>query len=310
VIDNLILLGIIQKHAEGDGGRGAGGEAPYLGEYCPDCDVGDEVVDEDRDIYFLAFVYKGEGWDGGLLYGYNRNYHSNPDLDITDHNFVPYLRGTFGPLKVEGELWYVTGELEPSAHGADDTDVDAWAAHGNVGFDVGPVGLSLGLAYTSGDDDPLDNDKENFLRSGGQDWTPLLIMTGYYMDSNLGCMGNLNMRNVYTSTGSGLDRNVLGYTLYYATADWSPMENVVLDFALGYAQINEEDHLEYFEGYTGLDDEFGWEFDIGLTWQLMDNLKYNAKFGYFSEGDFWEMGDCNIDRDNTYSFLHALTVTF
>lgn len=302
-IDNWSLGYIFQKHAEGDGGIPKGGSAPvFIGEdLCPDCGTGTYVVDQDRDIHFLYFIYKGEGWDTGLLYGYDRNRNSNPDADITEHSFVPYLRGIFGPVNFEGEAWIALGEVDP--RDGKKTDADSWAAHGKVGFDVGPVDFGVGVAYTTGDDDPDDNDADNFVRAGGMDWQPLLIMTGYYMDANLGCQGNLNMRNAYKS-------NVMGYTLIYATAEFSPMEKVVLDFSLGYAEVNETDHLEADLGASGIDDEFGWEFDVGVTWQLMDNLKYNAKAGYFWQGDMWEYGNCNIDRDDTWSVVHALTVTF
>jgi predicted porin len=269
------------------------------------------VTDQDRDIYFLYFVYKGQGWDGGLLYGWNHDRSSAPDVyKIDDHNFVPYFRGTFGPVDVQSELWFATGELE-GVKGFEDVDVQSWAWNVELGFDLGPVGIGAGFAYTTGDDDPGDDDKENFLRSGGMDWQPLLIMTGYYMDANLGCFGNLNMRNVYTSTGSGLDANVLGYTLFYLTADWAATENVTLDAAFGYAEFNEMDHIEAANpGTGGWDDGVGWEFDVGLTWKLMENLKYNAKVGYFSEGDFWEKGNCDCDTDYELSAIHALTVTF
>ena len=308
-VDNWSLGAIFQKHAEGDGAIPKGGSSPdYDEDYCPDCGDGFDVVDQDRDIYFLYFIYKGEGWDTGLLYGYDDNQNSSPNLDITSHNFVPYFRGAFGPIDLEAEAWIVTGEIDQRYGKTIDTD--SWAGHLNVGFDVGPVDFGIDVAYTTGDDDPEDNDKDNFIRSGGMDWQPLLIMTGYYMDGNLGCLGNLNMRNVYTSTGSGLDANVLGYTLYYATADWAFAENMALDFALGYAEVNETDHLEWDTGARGIDDEFGWEFDIGFNWQLMDGLKYNAKAGYFWDGDFWENGDCDLDRDGTWSVLHALTLTF
>jgi hypothetical protein len=304
-VDNWTLVGIIQKHVEQDGSASSA-NAPAFPAVCADCGAGTQLNDSDRDIYYLGAIYKGEGWDAGLLTGYSPD-KTKSDLavgayDFTEWFLMPYWRFPLWVLQIEGEACYTGGEWDYRASGVDDEDQKAWAFNLNAGFDLGPVGMNLGYAHTSGDDDLTDNDRENFYRAGGQDWQPLLIMTGYYMDANLGCYGNLNMRNAGGNLG--------GYDLFYIQADWSPIENWTFDAAFGYAQLAETDAIEQFNGITDLDDEVGYEFDLGVTWNIMPNLVYNAKGGYFKDGDFYQFGSCDRDTDYELSFIHALVVTF
>jgi hypothetical protein len=318
---NMIVGAIYQKHCEGDGkvssagwknsswpsgGCGSGEYSSCFGDESS-CGFENFVSDEDRDIYFLYFVYKAKTWNAGVLNGWNHDRNSKSETyKIDEYAIVPYFRGTFGPVDVESEFWYQFGELEGRGQ-LEDIDLKAWAWNIDLGFDIGPVGIGLGWAYTTGDDDPTDDDQENFTRAGGMDWQPLLIMTGYYMDANLGCIGNLNMRNAFAG-------NAMGYNLFYGNAEWSPWENFTLQFALGYAELNETDHIEAVwaaeEVGGSFDDEFGFEVDLGFTWQLMRNLTYNMMMGYFSEGDFFEKGDCDSDTDYEFSAIHALKVSF
>jgi len=306
-VDNVVFGGIIQKLAEGDGGPpspfGPAGLLAAVGEggvdECIDC--GEGPSDQDRDVYFLFFVYKGEGWDGGLLYGYDRN-RSNANVAIDEHGFLPYIKGKFGPVRVEAEAWWQFGNADVKY--GEDYDIDSWAYYAQVGGDAGPVSIDVGYAHTDGQDKLKDagDDRTAFVRAGGRDWQPLLILTGYYMDANLGCVGNLNMKNA-----SG---NPWGYDLLYGTVAFSPVEDVTLSTILAKGWADETGYLEQAFGINNLDDDFGWEWDIGLKWQIMDNLVYDAKAGVLFPGDFWEYSCDSRDLSNEYSVLHALTVTF
>jgi len=306
--DNWTFVGIIQKHEELDGNHPSA-NAPYIigRSDCDDCGPGVETNDSDKDVYYLGAIYKGEGWDAGLLSGWNRD-RRNEEVAFDEWFLMPYWRFPLWVLKIEGEACYTGGEWDYRANGVDDVDQKAWAFNLNVGFDLGPVGMNLGYAHTTGDDDIYDDDAENFYRGGGNDWQPLLIMTGYYMDADLGCFGNLNFRNNGGNYG--------GYNLFYVQADWSPWEKWTFDAALGYAELDETDAIAQINApdgqdkLDGLDDEFGWEFDVGVTWDIMPNLKYNAKGGYFKDGDFFEYGEENCDTDYELSFIHAIVLTF
>ena len=315
-VDNLVFGGIIQKTTEQDGGQpSATGLAGLLNlvdedgvNDCLNCDPYQQVEDQDRDTYYLFFVYKGEGWNGGVLLPFDRKYYVTGagDLRIKEYAASPYIQGKFGPLDVESEFWYDFGSANPK--GGEDYDIKNWAFYVDLGFDAGPVGIDVGYAHTTGQEKLKDagDDRTAWVQGGGRDWQPLLILTGYYMDADLGCLGNLNYRN----NGN----NPFGFDLFYGKAEFSPAENVTLSTILGYAQAAETGYVEQviedeFGDDVNIDKDFGWEWDVGLKWQLMDNLVYDAKAGYLWAGDLWKYG-CDHGVDNTWSILHALTVTF
>jgi hypothetical protein len=308
-LGNHIIGGIIQKLDENDGGPSSAataycdpGEASCYdgnGDWCPSC-CSKSPTDQDRDIYYLYWVYKGEGWDTGLLVPYDRN-RASGNVNITEIAFAPYLRGTFGPIRLETEAWYITGKTQ--VDGPYDYDTESWAFYAKGGFDLGPVAFDLAYAGTSGQSGTdADDDRKAFVRSGGRDFQPLLILTGFYMDGNLGCYGNLNMKNA--------GGNPTGYNLFFGEIGWSPWENFRLNTVVGYAEARETNFVEYVKGVSSIDDEFGWEWDLGFTWTLMDNLVYNMTGGVFFPGDFYKLGCNQVNPKNEYSVIHALQLTF
>ena len=304
-LGNFIVGGIIQKHDEDDGGPSSASGAFTMtcyddnGDYCPSC-CSKGPVDQDRDIYYLYGVYKGEGWDAGLLIPRDQN-HASSSAKIHETAFAPYFRGTFGPVRAETEAWYITGKAQRD--GLKDYDTESWAFYAKLGFDVGPVAIDFAYAGTSGQsgtDD--DDDRNNFARAGGRDFQPLLILTGYYMDGNLGCYGNLNMKNA--------GGNPTGYNLFFGELGWSPWENFRLNTVVGYAEARETNYVEHVKGVNSIDDTFGWEWDVGFKWQLMDNLLYDMKAGIFFADDFYQLGCSDANVKDEYSVMHALTLTF
>jgi hypothetical protein len=82
---NLTLYAIYEKNAEGDGNNPARGIQ------------GNEVDDEDFDVYYLGVAHKMENISAGLLYGYVNN-KSVPTQSDQYHLFIPYVIGQFGPF--------------------------------------------------------------------------------------------------------------------------------------------------------------------------------------------------------------------
>lgn len=284
-MDPYTLMFIYQKTSDVDGAH------PVVG-------VDDPVVaDSDSDAYLVSVQYKAEGIDTGILVGYTNDKTMSDDPDFynkTYMTFNPYLRGTFGPVRVEAEVGHMTGDYRDNDTTAD-VDYDAWAYHLNLGMDVGEVAVNIGWAHTDGDD-TTETTEYNAYGLGGNDWQPLLIATGYYCDATLGGAGNLNSRNGATTA-------LLGYDIYYVTAAFSPMENVTLNAILADAKADEV--------AAGIDDDIGMEFDIGAKVKLMDNLTYNVTLAFFDPGDYWKgAGGTGPKDDSTYSMFHALVLTF
>ena len=275
-MDPYTLMFIYQKSTEADAVSGSG------------------AADEDKDVYLASVKYKDEGVDTGILIGYTSD-KTDSSFDRTYCSFNPYVRTSIGPVNLVGELGWITGDYIDSP--ATQEDYSAVAYHLNASGDVGPAGVSLGYAFSSGDVNTTDNDHENYPLA--TDWQPLLILTGRTAAASskhvfdLGGAGNFNSENM---TGT------YGYKIYYGTVAFSPMENVTLNGIIGVANADEV--------ATGWDDDAGTEYDIGVTVKLMDNLTYKATLGYLDAGDFWKQGTPATVVDNTYMLFHQLTVTF
>ncbi len=266
-------------------------------------DKGEVDSDNDEDRYMADVVYKAKGINTGLFVGYYRDMDDS-DIGATAYArkywFIgPYIKGTYGPVKYEAELGCMTGDYKDMyAAGAQDQDYDAWAYHVNLATDLGPTTVSLGYAHTDGDD-ANDAGEYNAYGLGGNDWQPLLILTGFYSDNTLGGAGNLN-----SHTASGNIKKC-GYDLYYGTVSFSPMENVTVNGIIGTAKADETSTLG-----ANVDDDYGVEYDVGCKIKLMDNLVYQIKAAFLSAGDLWKTTTGTTDVDDTYSFFHELKVTF
>jgi len=266
-------------------------------------DKGDVDSDNDEDRYMADVAYKAKGINTGLLVGY---YRDMDDSDIGANAYArkywfinPYIKGTYGPVKYEAELGCKNGDYKDYyAAAQQDQDYDAWAYHVNLATDLGPTTVSLGYAHTDGDD-ANDAGEYNAYGLGGNDWQPLLILTGFYSDNTLGGAGNLN-----SHTASGNIKKC-GYDLYYGTVSFSPMENVTVNGIIGTAKADETSTFG-----NNVDDDYGVEYDVGCKIKLMDNLVYQIKAAFLSAGDLWKTTTGTTDVDDTYSFFHELKVTF
>jgi hypothetical protein len=67
--------------------------------------------------------------------------------------------------------------------------------------------------------------------------------------------------------------------------------------------------------------DVGQEFNLWLTWQMMDGLQYKALFAFFDAGDFWEDAQTwgtpynfqkysTADDGSCWALMHQLTLSF
>jgi hypothetical protein len=271
------------------------------------------VSDADADYYMGLFSFKPEGIDSGILIVY---YDVATNSGATDAlngymqeywNFNPWFKGTFGPITAMAELEWKVGDYAAYENPYDETDRDIdsmrWILDGSFNFGQGNVGL--GWAHADGQDQN-DRDYTN-ANLGGADWEPLLILTNSTAGKYLGGVGNLNPDNngigAYNMSNAGFD-------IFYAYGDFGVMENVTLNAIFAWATADEVNTAEAAFAETNIDDELGWEFDLGVKVQLMDNLTYDATVGYFSAGDFYKLGTADRKEDDCWAVMHTIQVTF
>lgn len=285
----------------------------------------------DIDTYYLLGQYKQEDFEAGVCFRYqdvddlfDLAAAASPELyyvalsenngvvpimaiisgydTVKNYALAPYVKAAFGPVGIEAEAIYETGKYEGSAP-TRDIDTLTWTLEGSVDMDA--ASAHLGWAACSGQDygelvkSNGDLTIGNLIYRGlGWDFEPLLILTG---DA-----GGKPLNNGYTTL-------LTGVKLVYAGGSFAISDTLSLNGAIGQAWVDED-------RYTNGDDDLGWEVDLGLTWQVMDNLTYSAGVGYLDKGDEILRGTAlstnasypfaGTDGDDTYVCVHEVKVEF
>jgi len=291
VIDDLKLLAIFQKNSEGDAGL--------------------TNSDTDRDVYWLAAIYKREDIAAGVLYGFDNNKTLSdkaPPLADNEtykgHVLDPYITAKFGPLALQGELVYIFGDTEYD-DGTADLDRKELAYNIEANYDLGMASVQAGYAFFSGDV-TADNDDKAFSGWGGdRQWEKLFILytdENGYLSDDLGESALVAAGQPAGSGGNLSQYPAQGAKIFYAGASVTPMENLKLGLIVGIADADKVD--------AGVEDDYGVEYDLTLNWKIYDNLTYSAIAAYLDAGDIWQAGDTTVDVKNTYALFHELKLTF
>jgi hypothetical protein len=288
---DLTVYAIYEKNAELDGNvqpaTGFGRE-------------GNEVSDQDNDIYYLGAAYKMENISAGLLYGYVNN-KAIPTVSEQYHLFIPYVIGQFGPFGFSSELRY-NGFGERDFDIGPDRDIEQLAFNVEGTFSMDMFQFELGGVYVRGDSSPVTGSKIRGYAGGiGDDWQKVWILTNSEDDGiyrNLGGgLGNL-------STSGGL-LDPYGIQLYYAGVTMAPMENLDVKFLAAYARADKTP--------SGANKNLGIEYDLFLNYKIFDNLTYSFIAAYLDAGAFWRDANPTLDRrdlkDNFHLF-HQLSLAF
>jgi hypothetical protein len=251
--------------------------------------------DTDSDAYVARLYYKAEGIDSGLHYQYN-NDKTNVGVNDQKQELSAYAKAKMNNFFANAELTYFFGDKETIGVGT--RDYDSWAGMLEIGAKIDALTVS-GMYFMATGQDPnktgVNDDMENALGTGGtgRDFEPLYILTGRHTG-----MLNNDMASPYTNTMS-----TAGVHGFVAAAKYAVSDKLTLRGAIGYAMADEEQ-------LVGQDDEYGWEYNIGAAYKLLDNLTYEAKAGYLDTGDFFKGANQASNTENVYVLSHSLTMTF
>ena len=279
-IDALTLFLVYQKNTEADDSTGI------------------SAADQDSETYYFLSKYKMENTTAGLLLAFT-NDKTTSTKTTKKYCAAPYFVSKFGPLAIQGELQYNFGATDYDTAGSEDLDYKELAYNIEVNYKVGPVGLSAGYAFISGDQDTADNEDSNYDDGVGNDWEKLFILTTNEVSQlvKLGNYGNLSE--------DGLDngvQNKSGAKIIYGGATFSPLDNLKLGVVLGSAKAD--------EAPANYEDDYGLEYDFTLNWKIYDNLTYTAIAAFLSAGDFYKEGVADATFDDTYALFHQLQLSF
>ncbi len=260
-------------------------------------------TDNDTDVYVARLYYKDANLDSAIHYGYTNNMNTSLTASDRRHQVIAYGKYKMDNYFFNGELTYNFGEVDYDTETVgvqQDRDVDSLAAMLQVGGKFDALTPSLMYFYASGQDltETVANggDIENALTAGtGDQFEPLYILTGRHT-------GMLN-NDIFTANHT-TGMSTAGVHAVIAAADYAVSKDLTLHGAIGWAQADEEIAVAQ-------DDEYGWEYNVGAAYKLLDNLTYEAHFGYLDTGDFFNGAGNTADiTENVYLMTHSLTMTF
>lgn len=217
----------------------------------------------------------------------------------------PFAQAKFGPVDLEGKLYWSIGTYENSATGAD-VDIDGLSIYLNGKVNIGPAYVGLMGAWVKGDDGSDPNDL-TISHGGGQDWDPTLMLGN---DRFSKWQGGRYANLVGFGTGSPVPFrggwNEENVWIYQAYAGINPIPKLAVKAAFTYMKLD-----EIAVGTPGRDDHLGNEFDITAAYKIYPNLEYMIGFGYLWTGDWFKYTLApGQDVDDNYLLMHQLTLTF
>jgi len=282
-----------EKVYESDTAGGAGAYATTTTAY-------PTYVDADKDTYAISATYNGKGMEAGLLYKYYAYNNTRPTGYKTQLNLLaPYMKATFGPLYVEGELQYWFGKAaayEAPLAGTADIDLSAYGAYLKAKMNAGPAYFGALFAYVSGDDGSDATKSKANPGGGGTNLAPALIL----MNDAL----NTWTAGTTDSSPTGVTSSKYNVIIYNAFFGFNPTPKINVEAALTYANVDK------ITAGVDRDKNLGMEFDVKATYKIYDNLSYMVGAGYLWAGDYFKGVGGTTKVDNDYLLLNQLTLSF
>ena len=188
------------------------------------------------------------------------------DLDL--FFFGLNLDATLGDAKVWFTGLYEDGTVEIA--GAKDVDISAYILAAGASMNLGAADVHGQMFYASGENaSDNDNEYEAFYVPSQNPWTG----QSYYWAEIMG----YGMMDDMVSNGSCGDKisNIMALNV---GASMKPVEKLTLKADLWYAELAEEDVVKG-------EKDLGFEVDLGLTYELVENLNLDLIAAYLFAGD-------------------------
>lgn len=256
--------------------------------------------DGDADRYMLAGIFNFKGGNAGLLYVYGETKNARPTLHYLaeTHTLAPYMKATFGPVYVEGEVIYTFGKARKYDSGkGTDVDLDSLGAYLLARVNMGPMYVGGQVGYSAGDDG-TDPTKSKTGPASSTSWRPTLI----FGEANLNVWAYGSTNGTGTAAG-GYSTNKQNLILYNGFFGFNVTPKLNIEAAFSFMQADKTP-----AGYISKD--YGYEADIKATYKIYDNLSYMLGAGYLWTGDYFKGKSAANKVGNDYLLMHQLTLNF
>ncbi len=254
--------------------------------------------DTDSDYYEVYGAFTGYG-KTSLAVGYKRDrtkdFAGGYQVDVMrvkSYGHYP-ITDMFG---MTYEFDYIWGDKDINNTVGTSYDVSGLAFMAAADLNFGAATADFSYFYISGDDNGSDKDLDAYsvAKGTGNDFEPLYILTGTQTGLLNNDSGSIN--------AFGTAARSAGVHGFVAATDFQASEKLGFHGALGYAKSADE--------RAGFDSDYGWEFNAGASYKLLDNLTYNLHFGWLATGDFFKMGDPMAETNDITLLYNNLNMSF
>jgi hypothetical protein len=259
------------------------------------------ATDQDRDYYEIHLSHKGAKGLGNARISLDNNQTGlNTGLPANAGNVDSKIwRGTLsgaydlGAFYVNSEVDYAYGKNERV--GQPDVDIRRLGAFLQLGTKMGALDVSGMYVYASGDDNAATDNKLEALGTLGNEFQPYYILTGPHA-------GIFNTK-IYSGAAINGQARTAGLHSFGLHANYAMSERLMLHGAVAYHMADKE--------LATFDDEYGIEYNVGAAYKLLDNLTYEAHFGYLDTGDFFRgAAGTAASEESVFLVSNHLTMTF
>jgi len=275
-------------------------------------------VDSDKDRYQLGAIYKFKGGDAGLQVELERNATARTAAATPYKRefyvFEPYVKYKAGPVYVEAEAFYATGDWAKYEQGTtvpkpSDIKFDSKAFYLLANMDFSPMYAGFLFAYGSGDDPDTTDKVEGGLfrqQSLNSSWNASLMLQSYEYRNQMG-----GERFGNAGAGNGLAEYTDNIWFYQIYAGVKPMKELDVKLSLSYAYADKKPKTVIAGVPTEfVSDKYGTELDLTAAYKIYDNLEYMVGFGYLWTGDYFKGTDNAAVTANDYLVMHQLMLSF
>jgi hypothetical protein len=164
----------------------------------------------------------------------------------------------------------------------------------------------LAAWYATGPDNDANSDETTGVVDLGPAFAPLIVAYGSNGNGWARGQGNaVKMANIAAAGDIMEDAGAQGMANHWAAnlnGAHAFTDDLTFTYAIAYLNLNKVD--------PGAKKEIGWEADLGLQIQLLDNLHFGTTLGYLMAGDAFKGTDENAKVDDAYAWLNTLTFNF
>jgi hypothetical protein len=218
----------------------------------------------------------------------------------------PAVSHSFGDFSIHFEAKMGWGTWQETNEDTEDVKISGYAAYFDVDYNYGPGNVNLAAWWAAGTSDDNDGDKITGAQDMGGAFAPLVV--AFLSNGNGWNRGSTNavaLANELSGPGDqiiSLQANHMAVDLNGAHAF---TDDLTLTYALAYLALNKT--------AEGKKKDIGYEADLGLQIQLLDNLHLGTTFGYLMAGKALQDYDAEgklVDAKDAYTWLTTLTFNF